>query len=104
ALLHRSAASNVSVHVLPFSAPPVFTMTCMYAYFEYQDPDELEQDVVNIDTHAGFFTIQDPRKVADYRKWHDALVQASLSEDGSRDLIRSIRDGMLPAPLQKRAV
>jgi transcriptional regulator with XRE-family HTH domain len=39
---------NVSLHILPFSARPVRTMTCMYAYFEYDDPEDLEQDVAGI--------------------------------------------------------
>jgi transcriptional regulator with XRE-family HTH domain len=90
ALIERSKIPNVSLHVLPFTAKPVFTMTCMYAYFEYQGP--LEQDVVDIETHAGFITIDDPGKVAEYRTAHDALVSASLSEDDTRAFIRSIRD------------
>jgi hypothetical protein len=91
ALVERSTAPNVSLHVLPFSANPVFTMTCMYAYFEYQGAGGLARDVVHIETHAGFASIEDPEKVADYRKWHHALVEASLTEDESRDLIRSVR-------------
>jgi transcriptional regulator with XRE-family HTH domain len=94
ALIERSKAPNVSLHVLPFSASPVFTMTCVYAYFEYRDDIDLEQDVVHIETHAGFASIEDPERVADYRKWHDALVQASLTEDETRKLIRSVRDDM----------
>lgn len=94
ALVERSWAPNVSLHVLPFAAGPVFTMTCMYAYFEYRDADNLEQDVVHIETHAGFLSIDNPGKVAEYRTWHDALVRASLSEDDSRKFIRSVRDEM----------
>jgi len=89
-LVERSMAPNVSLHVFPFGAKPVFTMTCMYAYFEYQN-GALQQDVVHIETHAGYWSIEDPDKVAEYRKAHDALVKASLSEDESRDLIRSVR-------------
>jgi transcriptional regulator with XRE-family HTH domain len=97
-LVERSKAPNVTLHVLPFAASPVFTMTCMYAYFEYQDVADLEQDVVHIETHAGFFSIENPGKVAEYRKWHGALVRASLSEDDSRTRIRRIRDEMRNEP------
>jgi transcriptional regulator with XRE-family HTH domain len=93
ALVERSKAPNVSLHVFPFEAGPVFTMTCMYAYFEYQDA-LLEQDVVHIETPAGYWSIENPDKVTEYRRAHDALVQASLSEDASRALMRSIRDEM----------
>jgi hypothetical protein len=66
----------------------------MWAYFEYQDVGDLEQDVVHIETPAGFWSIEDPARVADYRKAHNALVEASLTEDDSRALIRSVRDSM----------
>ena len=93
ALLKWSEAENVTLHVLPFAAAPVLTMTCMYAYFEYQDDNDLEQDVVHIETHAGWRSIENPGKVAEYRKAHGALIEASLSEDDSRALIRSLRSG-----------
>ncbi|MGC1287481.1 MAG: helix-turn-helix transcriptional regulator [Streptosporangiaceae bacterium] len=91
ALIEESKAPNVSLHVLPFEATPVFTMTCMYAYFEYEGVG-MEQDIVHIETHAGYWSIEDPGKVAEYRKAHDALVKASLSVADSRTLISAIRD------------
>jgi transcriptional regulator with XRE-family HTH domain len=97
ALIEESKAPNVSLHVLPFEAKPVFTMTCMYAYFEYGGGD-MEQDAVHIETHAGYWSIEDPDKVAKYRVAHDALVNASLSEDDSRALIRAARDGTRSVP------
>ena len=95
ALADCPSALNVHLHVLPFQASPVFSMTCMYAYFEYQDVDNLEQDVVRIETHAGFLNIEDSAQVARYRAAHDDLVQAALDEDSSRDLIRSTRDELM---------
>lgn len=92
ALAEPPHRDNVNLYVFPFSARPVFSMTCMWAHFEYEDVDNLEQDVVNIETHAGFLNIDDPDQVARYRKYHEALVQASLSEDDSRVLICSIPD------------
>jgi transcriptional regulator with XRE-family HTH domain len=89
ALAGRRSDPNVRLHVLPFSAKPVFSMTCMYAYFEYED---LGQDLVNIETHAGFYNIDDSEQVANYMDAHRSLVAASLSEDDTRDFIASIRD------------
>lgn len=91
-LLERSEMPNVSLHVLPFDAKPVFTMTCMYAYFEYQGTEDLEQDVVHIETHAGFRSIEEPGRVAEYRKAHAALVEAALSEEDSRARVLAVRD------------
>jgi transcriptional regulator with XRE-family HTH domain len=92
ALAERPPQPHVQLQVLPSSAKPVFSMTCMWAHFHYQDIHDLEQDVVNIEAHARFINIDDPDEVARYRGYHDDLVQASLSPDDSRALIRSIRD------------
>jgi Domain of unknown function (DUF5753) len=96
-LLVRSDDDNVNLYVFPFSAKPTFTMTCMWAYFEYRDPEDLEQDLVQIETPAGFWTIEDSDQVAKYRKAHDNLIDSSLTEEDSRTLIRSIRDGISPS-------
>jgi transcriptional regulator with XRE-family HTH domain len=89
-LAERSADPNVTLRVLPFSAKPVFSMTCMYALFEYKDVGE--SDIVHIETHAGFFSVEDTSQVKAYRTHHDALMRASLAEEESRNLIRRIRD------------
>jgi transcriptional regulator with XRE-family HTH domain len=90
ALVERSMAPNVTLHVLPFTAKPAFSMTCMYALFEYKDVGE--SDIVHIETHAGFFSVEEETQVKKYRTYHDALIRASLTEEESRDLISSIRD------------
>ncbi len=59
-----------------------------------EDPQNLEQDLVHIETHAGFWTIDDPVRVTEYRKAHASLIASSLSENDSRMLIQSIRDSM----------
>ena len=88
-LVERSTAPNVRLRVLPFDAPLTFSMTCMYAHFEYKDAGE--SDIVNIETPAGFFSVEDPQQVRKYREAHEALMTASLGEADSRDLIHSIR-------------
>ncbi len=85
---------SVSLHILPFSATPVKTMTCMYAYFEYDDPEDLEQDVVYIETHAGFWPIYNPDEVSRYRTWHAELVSAALDKDSSRARVQCARDSI----------
>lgn len=92
ALLERPAAPNVELRVLPFTAKPAFSMTCMYAYFQYDDSGE--SDIVHIETHAGFFSLDNVHEVKKYRAAHDALRRASLSKEGSLELIRSVRNEM----------
>jgi hypothetical protein len=91
-LLERSAAPNVDLRVFPFTAKPTFSMTCMYAHFEYEDAGE--SDIVHIETHAGFFSVENAEQVKKYRVAHDALMAASYSEEDSRELIRSLREEM----------
>lgn len=92
ALLERSAAPNIDLRIMPFTAKPTFSMTCMYAYFEYDASGE--SDVVHIETHAGFFSLEGLNDVEKYRTGHDALMRASLDKQASLDLIRSARDDM----------
>jgi transcriptional regulator with XRE-family HTH domain len=91
-LTERSAAPNVRLRVLPFTARPIFSMTCMYAHFEYKNAGE--SDIVHIETHAGFFSVENAEQVRKYRASHDSLMHASLTEKDSRNLICSIRDSM----------
>jgi transcriptional regulator with XRE-family HTH domain len=89
-LAERSADPNVRLHVLPFTAKPTFSMTCMWAYFEYRD--EGESDVVHVETHAGYFRVEGADQVKRYRSAHDALVRASYTEEASLELILKTRD------------
>lgn len=94
-LLERSAAPNVDLRVMPFTAKPTFSMTCMYAYFQYDDSGE--SDIVHIETHAEFFRLEDGEEVKKYRAAHDSLMRASLGKEDSLELIRSVRDEMANA-------
>jgi transcriptional regulator with XRE-family HTH domain len=92
ALMEFSTARNVQLYVLPFDAQPVFTCTCSYAYFEYGE--EIDQDIVHIETHAGFRHLEKPDEVKRYRRYYDDLMAASLTMDKSRSLIREVRDAI----------
>jgi transcriptional regulator with XRE-family HTH domain len=94
ALIERAELPNVHLYVLPFESRPVFSMTCMYAYFEYKELEDAGQDIVHIETPAGFFSIDAPAEVTRYRQAHHDLVRSSLNEADSRTMIRSIRDGL----------
>jgi transcriptional regulator with XRE-family HTH domain len=89
-LIEVSRRSNIQLYILPFTAQPVFTCTCMYSYFEYGE--DIDQDVVHIETHAGFRHVEDVEDVRRYRRYYEDLVAASLTMDKSRSLIREVRD------------
>lgn len=90
ALAARPSAPGVHVHVLPFTARPTFSMTARYFYFGYPEVNGARRDVVQIDTHGGFLTIEDPDQVARYRAAHAALVAASLTESQTREFVNSV--------------
>lgn len=92
ALLERVAAANVDLRVFPFTAKPTWTMTCMYAYFQYADSGE--SDVVHVETHNGFFSLLNTEQVKEYRTAHERLMRASLTKADSLGLIRTVRDEM----------
>jgi transcriptional regulator with XRE-family HTH domain len=82
---------NVEFRILPFSASPPFTSTCMYTYFEFGDA--LDRDVVHIETHAGYRLLETNESLAKYRRYFDEVLRRSLTPQASQELIRSaIRD------------
>lgn len=92
-MIERWATPNIDLRVIPFTAKPTFSMTCMWAYFQYDDSGE--SDIVHVETHAGFFSVEDAGQIRKYRAAHDALMRASLSRERSLELISSIRNEML---------
>jgi transcriptional regulator with XRE-family HTH domain len=90
ALIERSGAPNVDLRVMPFTARPAFAMTCMWAYFQYDDSGE--SDIVHVETPAGFFSVGDTARVRKYRAAHDGLMKVSLSRERSLELIKAARD------------
>lgn len=92
ALLEQAERPNVDLRVMPFTARPTFSMTCMWAYFQYDDSGE--SDIVHIETHAGFFSLGEANQVRKYRTAHDDLMSNSLPREDTLDLIRSVRDDM----------
>jgi transcriptional regulator with XRE-family HTH domain len=86
-LLEGLDRPNVEMRVLPFSASPPFTSTCMWTYFEFGDA--LDRDVVHVETHAGYLLLETADSLTQYRRYFDELQRRSLSTRASRDLIRA---------------
>lgn len=86
ALVEQSARPNIELRVLPFTAPPAYTIGCMYGCYEFDHSPE----VLSIETHAGFRHIETPAKIAEYRGHFRDLEKRSLTPDASRELVTSI--------------
>lgn len=87
-LIERSGAPNIEVRVFPFSAPPLFSSSCTYGYFEFSEP--ADTDVVDIDSHGGMRHIGDPDTVRRYREHFDNLYRVALPPAATRARIRAV--------------
>jgi hypothetical protein len=87
AIEESTARPNVEFRVLPFTASPPFSSTCMYTYLEFDDA--LDRDVVHIETHAGYLLLETDESLAQYRRYFDELLRRSLSPQESQALVHS---------------
>ncbi len=78
---------NVTVWLLPASAPAHRMNTCTWSYFYYRDP--LDSDVVSIETHAGFRYIETSEEVRRYDRAFEELTQRSLTPAQTQAAIRA---------------
>jgi transcriptional regulator with XRE-family HTH domain len=78
---------NITVWVLPTSAPAHRMNTCTWSYFYYHDP--LDDDVVSIETHAGFRYIETAEQVRRYDRAFEELTRRSLTPDQTQAAIRA---------------
>jgi transcriptional regulator with XRE-family HTH domain len=88
-LVERSTAANIDLRILPFAGPLPFASTGMFAHFEFSD--DLDRDVVAVETHAGFRYFETANRVVQYRRHYEHLLDSSLSPEDSRALIRSVQ-------------
>lgn len=80
--------SNVTVHVLPFTADPHLMITCPFNHFEFHDA--LDRDLVQIENHAGFYTIEEEQQVKRYHRAFDALTKRSMGRVESAAHLREV--------------
>lgn len=86
ALVEQSTRPNIELRVLPFTAPPAYTIGCMYGCYDFDD----SPPVLSIETHAGFRHIETQAKVREYRRHFEDLEKRSLTPDASRGFITAI--------------
>ena len=87
-LLHLreiSRRKNVSVRILPLESglhPGV-----MGTFTVFQFPDEIDQDLVSVEGHAGDRYLEDRTSVQTYLDRFEKISQLATDEPGSRDLL-----------------
>lgn len=78
---------KVDLRVLPTRSEPHLMNTCTWSYFVFE---ELDRDVVHLETHAGFRHIEDIETTKRYERAFSDMSERSLDPDESAKLIHSM--------------
>lgn len=89
ALLKFVMLPNVEIRVLPGSSEAHTMNTCTWSYFVFSE-DTFDRDVVQTESHAGFFHIERHEQVKRYDRAFEELTRRSLDIQDSCELIRSV--------------
>ena len=85
-LVAASKAENIDIRVLPASADPHKAMTSMWQHFSFGE--DIDRDVVFLETSAGFRYVEDDSAVRRYHRWFDELTRRTLDPVQSIERIR----------------
>ena len=84
--LHRvSQRRNVSIRILPLAAGLHAGMMGRFAIFQFSD--DIDRDVVHIETHSGDRYLEEHSSVLEYLRLFDAVSRSALDNAESRDLL-----------------
>jgi len=78
---------KVDLRILPARAEPHLMNTCTWSYFVFE---ELDRDVVHLETHAGFRYIEDIETIKRYGRAFSDMSERSLDPEESAKLIHSM--------------
>ncbi len=85
-----SQRANVSIRILPFEQG--LHAGVMGRFAIYQFADDIDRDVVHIETHSGDRYLEEQSSVLEYLRLFDAVTQRSLDSSRSRDLLTQLID------------
>lgn len=80
-----SRRKNISLQILPFSAGVHAGLMGMFTVFQFAD--DIDRDVVNIETHSGDRQLEEQSSVLEYLRMFDAISDRALDNEESRDLL-----------------
>jgi transcriptional regulator with XRE-family HTH domain len=87
-LLETSERENVEVRVLLADAEPHVASQGMWQHFSFGE--DIDRDVVFLESPSGFTYIDDERKTRLYQRWYEDLSRRSLNPAKTRDHIRAV--------------
>jgi hypothetical protein len=69
----------------------------MGTFTVFQFADDIDRDVVSVETHLGDRYLEEPSSVLEHLRLFDAVTHQSLGHDESRDLLtRMVKDSYGP--------
>jgi hypothetical protein len=84
--LHQmSQRRNVSIRILPLAAGLHAGTMGLFAIFQFSD--DIDRDVVHIETHSGDRYLEEQSSVLEYLRLFDAVSRSALDNTESRDLL-----------------
>jgi transcriptional regulator with XRE-family HTH domain len=87
-LLDVSDRENVEVRVLRADSEPHRAGWGMWQHFSFGE--DIDRDVVFLESPTGFTYIDDERKTRRYQRWFEELCRRSLNPEKTRDHIRAV--------------
>ena len=85
-----SRRRNVSVRILPLEAGLHAGLMGLFTIFQFSD--DIDRDVVHIETHSGDRYLEEQSSVLTYLRLFDAVNHRALDNPESRDLLARLSD------------
>lgn len=95
-LLEASAATHITLRILPTAAPQTALTQCGFFIVDWRDADDAP--IVLVETPAIEVTITNPDEVAEFNEVWRRLATDSLDPDASRQFVASVIERAASAP------
>lgn len=87
-LRRLSELKHISIQILPFDAGIHAGLMGMFTIFQFAD--DIDRDIVSIETHSGHRYLEESSSVLEYLRMFDAVSHEAHDNAGSRDLLTKI--------------
>jgi transcriptional regulator with XRE-family HTH domain len=89
-----SRRRNISIQILPFSAGVHAGLMGMFTVFQFAD--DIDRDIVSIETHSGDRYLEEQSSVLEYLRIFDSVSNRALDHDDSRAMMTHLLSSFTP--------
>ena len=89
-----SRLRNISIQILPFAAGVHAGLMGTFTVFQFAD--DIDRDIVGIETHSGARYLEEQSSVLEYLRMFDEVANTALDHDDSRALLTSLMSTFSP--------